>query len=144
MGKATIAVVSLLVGLGVGYLIWGKKDNGHDGHPLVTPVVHQIVIGQNPDWVSVVISKGNQDQVVWTSNAGQPLQITFPKDQFSGGPPPFAGMMLNGNEYGFSTCAAGKCSSGPIHSDFKPSSTSYKYNQTLDGVLYDGRIIINR
>jgi hypothetical protein len=141
--RTAAVLVALLVGVGLGWFI-AKSSTAP------APTVDQFVyVGPkatdvNPPSPTIQLT----GHVFWKTNpAGHRLAIVFPTSGFPSGitVPPFQAMMANGNEYN-AACSGDSCASGNVNPDlpkYPPGTVkTYKYDQVLDGVRADGRIII--
>jgi hypothetical protein len=118
---------------------------------LVSATLKAVTIDQaahaSPD--TVYVSLSHFDTLAWVPYTNRPLTITFHHELYPAvtrGEPPFAGG-TNGADQVFSS--TGTLYSGAINPNLKalfdqnPSlQLNYKYDQTIDGVTVDGRIII--
>ena len=87
MGKTGAVVLALVVGIGIGYYIGTRPKGGGDGQvpaTCITPQDHIIDVSLQgtPTCPDAVLSKRNNNQIVWQTTPGATLWISFPTGGF--------------------------------------------------------------
>jgi hypothetical protein len=110
-------------------------------------------MGDQPVWVGpgacnvqpLTVTIGPWDHIIWRAkSSSNTLLIVFPRNKFPAGvsTPPFENMLVSGNNFSVS-CSKDMCTSGPVSQALPHTgSYEYRYNQILNGVSCDGRMII--
>jgi hypothetical protein len=139
--RTAAVLLALVVGVGLGWFIARSTAPAPTGDQFV--YVGPKATDVNPPSPTILWT----GHVFWkTTPTGHRLKIVFPTSGFPPGItlPPFQAMLANGNEYD-AACSGDSCASGNVNSAIKvPAGTrlTYKYDQILDDVRADGRIII--
>ena len=140
--RTAAVLLALIVGVGLGWFIARSTT---PPAPTVDQFVYVGPSATNVNPPSATIQATGH--VFWkTTPAGQKLNIVFPTSGFPPGVsvPPFQGMLASGNDFN-AACSGDSCASGNVNPNLPRSpgnSLTYKYDQVLNGVRADGRIII--